>query len=108
MLLWARWRGVPISLRDGTLVPGIAAGVLFGIEFVLIFRGLQFTTASRATLFIYTAPFFVALGARWFLPASGCAPCNGSGSLLSLRGAGRGVRRAARSGGDSSVCSATS
>src|SRR5882762_4016917 len=60
--IWARWRGVSFSLRDGTLAGGIAAGVLFGIEFLLIFPALQFTAASRATLFIYTAPFFVALG----------------------------------------------
>ena len=60
--LWARWRGVSLNVRDGTLTAGIVAGALFGIEFLLIFPGLQFTAASRATLFIYTAPFFVALG----------------------------------------------
>jgi drug/metabolite transporter (DMT)-like permease len=65
--LWARWRGVSFSLRDGTLAGGIAAGVLFGIEFLLIFPALQFTAASRATLFIYTAPFVVALGASVLL-----------------------------------------
>jgi drug/metabolite transporter (DMT)-like permease len=67
MLIWARWRGVPIDLRDGTLGAGIAAGLLFGIEFALIFPGLQFTNASRATLFINTAPFFVALGSTFLL-----------------------------------------
>jgi drug/metabolite transporter (DMT)-like permease len=67
MLLWARWRGVPMDLRDGTLGAGIAAGVLFGIEFALLFPALQFTGASRATLFINTAPFFVALGSMVFL-----------------------------------------
>ena len=60
----------PDHLRDGTLLPGIAAGVLFGIEFVLIFPGLQFTAASRATLFINTAPFFVALGSTFLLGES--------------------------------------
>jgi drug/metabolite transporter (DMT)-like permease len=60
--IWARMRGVSLNARDGTLAGGIAAGVLFGVEFLLIFPALQFTTASRATLFIYTAPFFVALG----------------------------------------------
>ena len=65
--LWARWRGVSLSLRDGTLAAGIVAGALFGIEFLLIFPGLQFTAASRATLFIYTAPFFVALGSGFLL-----------------------------------------
>jgi drug/metabolite transporter (DMT)-like permease len=65
--LWARWRGVSLTVRDGTLAAGIAAGALFGIEFLLIFPGLQFTAASRATLFIYTAPFFVALGSGFLL-----------------------------------------
>ena len=65
--LWARSRGVSLGVRDGTLTAGLVAGALFGIEFLLIFPGLQFTAASRATLFIYTAPFFVALGSGFLL-----------------------------------------
>jgi drug/metabolite transporter (DMT)-like permease len=67
VLLFARWRGVSLSLRDGTLAGGLLAGALFGLEFLFIFPGLQLTTASRATLFIYTAPFFVALGSTVLL-----------------------------------------
>jgi drug/metabolite transporter (DMT)-like permease len=37
------------------------------VEFVLIYRGLLLTTASRAVVFLYTAPFFVALGSYHFL-----------------------------------------
>jgi drug/metabolite transporter (DMT)-like permease len=62
LLLIARLRGVKIFKRDGTLGAGLFAGVLFGIEFVLIYRGLLLTSASRAVVFLYTAPFFVALG----------------------------------------------
>jgi drug/metabolite transporter (DMT)-like permease len=40
---------------------------LFGFEFVLIYRGLLLTSASRAVVFLYTAPFFVALGSYHFL-----------------------------------------
>jgi drug/metabolite transporter (DMT)-like permease len=65
---WARARGVRLMDADGTLAPGIVAGVLFGLEFLLIYSGLTLTTASRASLFLYTAPFFVVIGARWFLP----------------------------------------
>ena len=36
--------------------------MIFGFEFVLIYQGLRLTTASRAVVFLYTAPFFVALG----------------------------------------------
>jgi drug/metabolite transporter (DMT)-like permease len=62
LLLIAWLRGVKIFKRDGTLGAGLFAGVLFGIEFVLIYRGLLLTSASRAVVFLYTAPFFVALG----------------------------------------------
>ncbi len=54
-----RLRGLPVTARDGTLAAGLAAGALFGFEFLLIYRGLLYTTASRAVLFIYLAPFFV-------------------------------------------------
>ena len=56
------FRGVNFFERDGTWKPGLIAGLMFGIEFVLIFQGLRFTSASRAVVFLYTAPFFVALG----------------------------------------------
>ena len=60
-------RGVRFFERDGTWKPGIIAGLMFGIEFVLIFQGLRLTSASRAVVFLYTAPFFVALGSHQFL-----------------------------------------
>src|SRR5450756_2196629 len=66
---WCRLRGIPLLTRDGTLAAGIVAGVFFAIEFILIYQGLVYTTATRAVLFIYLAPFFVVLGARIFLPA---------------------------------------
>jgi drug/metabolite transporter (DMT)-like permease len=62
--LWMRARGVPFTFRDGSLPAGIAAGLLFALEFFLIYRGLLWTTASRGIVFQYTAPFFVALGGR--------------------------------------------
>lgn len=66
--MWAKLRGLPLFSRDGTLIAGLAAGVGFALEFVMIYRGLLYTTASRAVLFIYLAPFFVVIGARIFLP----------------------------------------
>ncbi len=67
LLLIARLRGVKMFERDGTLRAGLCAGVIFGFEFVLIYRGLFLTSASRAVVFLYTAPFFVALGSYVFL-----------------------------------------
>src|SRR5882724_6673187 len=67
LFIIGRLRGVKFFERDGTLWPGVIAGVIFGIEFVLIYRGLSLTSASRAVVFLYVAPFFVALGSYLFL-----------------------------------------
>jgi len=65
---WAQARGVRLWAADGTFAPGLVAGLLFAGEFALIFWALEFTTASRGVIFLYTAPFFVALGAIRLLP----------------------------------------
>ena len=67
LLLIAWLRGVKLFQRDNTLVPGLFAGLMFGLEFVLIYHGLLLTSALRAVVFLYTAPFFVALGSYQFL-----------------------------------------
>ncbi len=58
--LWCVGRGVKLFGSDGTLQAGLVAGVLFAAEFACIYIGLQFTTASRLTVFLYTSPFWVA------------------------------------------------
>ena len=84
--LFARWRGVALFERDGTLLAGLVAGLLFGLEFLLIYRGLVWTSASRAVLFLYMAPFFVALGARFFLPGERLGVWQWLGLALSSAG----------------------
>jgi drug/metabolite transporter (DMT)-like permease len=85
LLLIARLRGVKIFVADGTLGAGLFAGALFGLEFVLIFQGLRLTSASRAVVFLYTAPFFVALGSYQFL-GERLKPSQWGGLALSFGG----------------------
>ncbi|RYF75553.1 MAG: DMT family transporter, partial [Comamonadaceae bacterium] len=66
--LWCRVRGVALFQRDGSLAGGLAAGLLFAGEFVCIYIGLQHTSASRLTVFLYTSPFVVALLLPRFVP----------------------------------------
>ncbi len=66
---WSAWRGIPLFQRDGTLMPGVLAGVLFGIEFMCIYGALPLTDASRVSVFIYLAPFVVASLLPRFVPA---------------------------------------
>jgi drug/metabolite transporter (DMT)-like permease len=87
LLLIARLRGVKMFEHDGTLGAGLFAGLLFGFEFVLIYRGLLLTSASRAVVFLYTAPFFVALGSYQFL-GERLRPWQWGGLALSFAGVG--------------------
>jgi len=67
VFLWCRWRAIPLFRRDGTLLPGIAVGALFGLEFVLMFVGLDYTSAARSALMINTMPFWVLIGGHFLL-----------------------------------------
>ena len=60
LMIWCRLRGVRLFERDGSLWAGLLAGALFAAEFACIYLGLRHTTASRLTVFLYTAPFWVA------------------------------------------------
>lgn len=61
LFVWCRWRGVTLFGPDGSLVYGLLAGGLFALEFACLYIGLQFSAASRLTVFLYTAPFWVAV-----------------------------------------------
>ncbi|MBU2193428.1 MAG: DMT family transporter, partial [Alphaproteobacteria bacterium] len=59
VFLWCRWRGIRLFERDGTLWVGLLAGLLFTLEFLLIFVGLDYTSAARSTLLVNSMPFWV-------------------------------------------------
>src|ERR1700689_3754893 len=85
---WTQCRGVPLFKRDGTLKAGIWAGILFTLEFLLIYRGLVWTTAPRGVLFLYLAPFFVVIGSRWLVPGDHFSLSQWLGLFLSFIGIG--------------------
>ncbi len=74
VLLWARFRGIPIFERDGTLAGGIAAGLLFGTEFGLLYWAIEFTTAARSVVLLYTAPISLAIAAHFLLKGDRLTP----------------------------------
>ena len=83
---WTRLRGILLFGRDGTLVPGVIAGLLFGAEFVFIFLGLERTDAARIVVFVYLAPCFTAVGLAWFVPGERLAARQWAGVLVAFAG----------------------
>ena len=85
VLLWCLWRGIPLFQRDGTLIAGMVVGVLFGLEFLLLYIGLERTTVARNTLLVNSMPFWMLLGGH-FLLAERFTPRKLLGLLLAFAG----------------------
>lgn len=86
LLVWARVRGIALFERDATLWAGVAAGVMFTAEFVFIYAGLAYTTASRMIVFIYTTPCITALMLPLFVRSEGLSARHWAGVLLPFGG----------------------
>ncbi|MBX9773282.1 MAG: DMT family transporter [Xanthobacteraceae bacterium] len=83
---WMLARGVRFDFRDGTLKPGILIGLLFTAEYILIYQGLLYTSASRSVVYLYTAPIFVVIASRRFLPGERFTSLQWMGIVLSFAG----------------------
>ena len=68
ILIYCLWRGSKINMRKPVLIPGIAIGICFAVEFALLFQAIQYTTVARASVLFYTMPFWVAIGAHFLIP----------------------------------------
>jgi drug/metabolite transporter (DMT)-like permease len=88
LLLWiyAGWKGQTVFLSGPDVKHGAAIGTLFGVEFLLLYYGINLTNASRAIIFLYTQPLWTAIGAHFFLAAERLSTAKSLGLLLSFVG----------------------
>jgi drug/metabolite transporter (DMT)-like permease len=84
---------------DGTEIAGAIVGVLFTVEFVTLYESLRWTTVARATVFIYSAPFFVALGAAFLLKEERLSARQWVGLALAFLGMATGLAGRGSGGG---------
>ena len=68
LMTWAAFRGQRLIGGRADWPSALAIGLLFTLNHVLLFIGLDLTSASRGVVLYYTAPFFVALGAHLAVP----------------------------------------
>jgi drug/metabolite transporter (DMT)-like permease len=86
LYIWMRAKGIGVFPSISVLCHGMVIGFLFGLEFALIYVGLKYTLASRMFVLLYTAPFFVALGAHVFLKGDRLNPWKAWGLVLAFVG----------------------
>lgn len=68
IFFYCLWRGSKINTQKAVLLPGIAIGICFAIEFALLFKAIEYTTVARTSVLFYTMPFWVAIGAHYLIP----------------------------------------
>lgn len=68
-LVWAyaRIKNRGVTFPQGQSRHAMIVGLLFGLEFLFLYWSLVYTPVSRSLIFMYTHPFWVALGAHFFL-----------------------------------------
>jgi len=86
LFLYCLYRKYKIDLSWPVLLPGILCGIFFAVEFALLFKALEYTTVARASVFFYTMPFWVALGAHFLIPDEKLTPIRIAGLLLAILG----------------------
>jgi len=84
--IFASLRGKSVILRGEDLKHGAVIGILFGLDFLFLYWGTSYTVASRAIIFLYTHPLWVALGAHFVLRDDRMTLSKGSGLLLAFAG----------------------
>lgn len=78
--------GQKLIHTDRMLFHGVMVGLLFGLEFVCIYFGMLYTDSARSVIFVYMSPFFVAVGAHFFLKGDRLTPLKVMGLILAFAG----------------------
>jgi len=86
VLLFAVIMRRKLSVKDGSLVPGVLAGCCFALEFTILFIGIDYTSVARASVLFYTMPVWVALGAHFLIPGELLTPRRIIGLCLACLG----------------------
>ncbi len=83
---WLAWRGRAPRLSRDIAGPGIAIGLFFSGEFVLLFLALDLTTVTRTSVILYSMPLWLALGAHVLIPGERITPIRALGLVLAFAG----------------------
>lgn len=86
VLAFALILGRRLTMRDGSFWPGVACGLLFAGEFMLLFLSLEYTTIARVSILFYTMPIWVALAAHFLIPGETMTQARAIGLALAVAG----------------------
>ena len=86
LYLWMCWRRMSLAVPKAAVPAGILTGVLFGVEFMMLFSALDLTTVSRASVIFYSMPVWLALAAHFTMPEDKMSSGKAFGLVLAMSG----------------------
>jgi drug/metabolite transporter (DMT)-like permease len=86
LFLYCAYKQYPFFLKSRQMRHGLAIGMLFGIEFLILYYGLSLTSVSRAVIFLYTQPLWTALGAHYLVTQENLSAKKSAGLIISFLG----------------------
>ena len=54
-----------LSIRDGSFLPGVICGLIFALEFILLFFALEYTSVARSSILFYSMPVWLSIAAHF-------------------------------------------
>lgn len=86
VLVWMLWRGTLTRMRRENMPSGVLLGLLFAVEFALLFVALDLTTVVRSSVIFYSMPLWLALGAHFLIPGERLTPRRTLGLAVAFAG----------------------
>ena len=67
LLVWMIVSRKPIEIKAGTILLGILTGLIFALEFLLLYIALDLTTVVRSSIIFYSMPVWLSIISHfWF------------------------------------------
>lgn len=86
ILFWMKWRGLKLALPRAVVPSALLIGIVFSVEFLMLFTALDLTTVSRASVIFYSMPLWMALAAHFFIPGDRLTPRKSLGLVVAFAG----------------------
>lgn len=86
LLIWVAFSARAIRIRRNEIASGLLLGVLFAIEFLLLFSALDVTSVARSAILFYSMPVWLSIVGHFVLPGERITPARFAGLVLAMGG----------------------
>ena len=75
LFVWVAFSARKIRVRRDEVLSGLLLGLLFAVEFLLLFLALDITSVARSAILFYSMPVWLSIVAHFVLPGNESTRC---------------------------------